>query len=75
MYPRLPLLSIAEDDLEPLMLTSCLACVRCQCLGYRCLTPCPVYVVLGTELRVLYMVGKHSTNGATHPPPKVLYMF
>lgn len=38
-----------------------------SCWDYRCVTPCPVYVVLGINPGALSMLGKPSTNWAPSP--------
>lgn len=38
-----------------------------QVLGLQPMPPCPVYVVLETELKASCMLGKHSTSRAISP--------
>lgn len=56
-----PVCCIADCDLELIVLLPLPTSIRIK----KPVAPVPVYEVLGMGPRVFYMLGKHSTNGAT----------
>lgn len=67
---QLPPVPIAQDNLELLVALLLLS----DCWGFRCVPPCPVYEVPGTEPRALYVFGKHSSSWALLPV-LAMYLF
>lgn len=54
----LSLCRVVEGNLELLTLPSLLP----QCLNYKQVLPCSVYLLLKVEARAVYLLGKHATN-------------